>query len=289
MSDFDTGAFDVFHVDAAGLSRADVDRVRIVQAAGGNGWSPACVAIRFDGEPVYCEDDLDVRIGDADGEVVEWTDPAGLHADCNTCADSSLLGGPMVAPAGWGRPTAENDFTTVVEVDCLEPGPRYSYRSQFDVPERADLVANVPVLATWDDHDFLGNNTDGRDEARDEASRAFTEYWGHELHGLPETPGIFAKSTWGDVDIFLLDGRDDRGVGGSMLGDAQLAWLQDGLVASTATFNLVIHGSQWTLHSSDDSWAACPDERDALVDFLAENDVQGVVLVPGDKHRSEFR
>ncbi|MFZ5475405.1 MAG: alkaline phosphatase D family protein [Myxococcota bacterium] len=396
VDDFETGALDVFHVDVQGLTRADVDRVRIVQGTGTNRWSPACLAMRFDGDPVYCEDDPGVRIGDGDGEVLEWTDPEGLHQDCGTCAGSPLLEGPMVAPdgpttarvwvrldasrdvavrvaegddasagriAGWARPAPEGDFTAVVEVGCLEPGRRYAYRVEIDgepvatgtlattpepgasgawrlglgsctrlddqpifaairdadpdlfvfggdnhygntaklpalraayrgvlaVPERADLVAHVPVLATWDDHDFVGNNSDGRDAGRDEAARAFAEYWGHELHGLRDTPGIFAKATWGDVDLFLLDGRYYRGVDGSMLGDAQLAWLMDELVASTATFKLVIHGSQWTLNGSEDSWASFPSEREVLFDFLAEQDVQGVVLVSGDKHRSEFR
>lgn len=398
VDDFETGALDVFHVDAGGLPRSAVDRVRLVQGDGDNRWTPACLALRFDGEPVHCEDDLGVRIGNGSGETMDWTDPAGLHQDCDTCADGTLLNGPMVAPdgpetarvwvrsdagrdvavrvaegddpaggriAGWARPAAEDDFTAVVEVGCLAPGRRYAYRVEIDGepipgaegtlattpepgatgtwrvavgscskdddqpifatildaepdlfvfggdnhyantdklpalraayrwalerPERAEMVANVPILATWDDHDFVGNNTDGTAEGRDVAARAFAEYWGHALHGLQGTPGIFSRTTWGDVDLFLVDDRYYRGIDDSMLGEAQLAWLMEGLASSTATFKLVVSGSQWTSEGSDDSWASFPEEREALFDFLDERGVTGVVLISGDKHRSEFR
>ena len=58
---------------------------------------------------------------------------------------------------------------------------------------------------------------------------------------------------------------------------------------STATFKLLISGSQFTSDGSDDSWAAYPAAWERFLEAVVENDVEGVVLLSGDVHRSEFR
>lgn len=176
---------------------------------------------------------------------------------------------------------------------------RWNIQAMRETPRRL-LMAQVPTLATWDDHDFLGNNTDGSDPRRDTARRAFTEYWANPAFGA-DGQGIYFQHGYGDVDFFMLDGRyfrdpsDGSVVFGdptgrsSLLGVAQTNWLLEALRASPATFKFLVIGSQWTDNGRTDSWASHLDARNAIFDAIATERVEGVVLLSGDRHRSEFR
>jgi alkaline phosphatase D len=55
---------------------------------------------------------------------------------------------------------------------------RAKYAKLQDKPEFQRLCAQVPILATWDDHDY-GENDAGRDYPMKEESRGiFCDFWG---------------------------------------------------------------------------------------------------------------
>lgn len=166
---------------------------------------------------------------------------------------------------------------------------RYWYRWSLDRPERAEFLNHTPSFATWDDHDYVGNDTLGTEPGRDTALRVFGEYWANPASGLPGTPGVFFATSWGDVDIIVLDDRYWRGVEGTMLGAAQHDWLVDRLTTATGTFKLLVDGSQFTFEAGDDSWDDFRAERDELFGLIADLAIPGVVLVSGDVHRAEIR
>lgn len=211
------------------------------------------------------------------------------------------------------------------------------------VPARAEFLASVPVYATWDDHDFIQNNSggvghcdiegtvlNGDEEAfcgetrppanpsfnedasnflskRDNALKAFKENWPNPAFGTAGTAGVFFSFTFGDVEFFVLDSRYHRTqefVPGThsafeagtrlaqserkMFGDEQLDWLKQALRASTATFKFLASGSTWSDQGSNDSFAYFDVEREALFDFIAAENISGVILLSGDIHRSGF-
>ena len=174
------------------------------------------------------------------------------------------------------------------------------YRRALAERPRAEFVANVPVLAIWDDHDFIGNDSWGRPVLRDVARRAFVDYWPNPAFGERDE-GVYFSYSYGDVDIFMLDDRyfRDQETGPiaygdpqgrrSMLGPTQTTWLLDGLAASRATFKLIVNGSVWTAEGGDDSWAVLLPARDAIFDAIRDRGVEGVVLLSGDQHHSEIR
>jgi alkaline phosphatase D len=169
---------------------------------------------------------------------------------------------------------------------------RAHYRRGFEIPERAALLASVPTLATWDDHDFTGNNHDATTlgaAGREVALRVFGEYWANPSMGTDTTPGVFFDFEWGDLQFFMLDSRYYRGVDGTMLGKGQTEWLRSRLKDSDATFKFIVNGSQFTTHGTWESWKAFPEERKAFFDFIRDEGVEGVVLLSGDVHGSEFR
>jgi alkaline phosphatase D len=165
---------------------------------------------------------------------------------------------------------------------------------------RGLLLASVPTMGIWDDHDFLGNDSDGTGPGRDMARRSFTELWANPVYG-EGGQGIYYRHSYGAVDFFMLDGRSFRDpIDGtvaygdpegrpSLLGPQQTTWLIDELRASTAPFKVLALGSQWTTNGNDDSWASFLEARDAIFDAIAMYGIEGVILLSGDRHRSEFR
>ncbi len=169
------------------------------------------------------------------------------------------------------------------------PSLRQAYRWSRERPARAAFLATTPILATWDDHDFTGNNTDGTEPGKQAALQAFVENWANPSYGLPDLPGVFFRTSYRDVDFFFLDDRYYRGFEDSMLGAWQQDWLTAELLESSATFKVLVNGSQWTLQGSSDSWASFEAARESLFDRIRDERIDGVVLLSGDVHRSEFR
>ncbi|MCA9622664.1 MAG: alkaline phosphatase family protein, partial [Myxococcales bacterium] len=189
----------------------------------------------------------------------------------------------------------DNHYANVNHITSLDDDRlgilRWNYRRALLQPDRALLARTASTLAIWDDHDFLGNNTVGSAPGKAVAKRAFDEYWANSLSGTSGAPGVYSVEHYGDVDFFLLDDRYDRSPesdpGGSMLSAGQMEWLKTELAASTAVFKIVANGSLFSY--AGETWKDFPAARQAFFDFLADNQVEGVVLVAGDVHRSLFR
>ncbi len=403
VDDFRVGEVDVYHFEGIALPRSAVDRVELRSVNGTDAWRPGCIELGFDGEPVYCDDDLGALLGNGNGagEATTWSDPSALHLGCGACYPDTMTHGPMVgavsdvdarltlrtdatrrvavrllrdgvstAPiAAYVYPSPKDDFVGEVLLTGLEPETQYQatfeiegelaprtasfrtmpastgtggsklrfafgscakdfdqpifdtiaqtapdafffvgdnhyanspdrdslrwyYRRSLEVPERGLLLSHTPTLATWDDHDFVGNNTIGSSPGKATALRVFSEYWANPSVGTPATPGVFFTHRMGDVEVFFLDDRyyrsDEADPNGTMLGAEQTAWLETELEASTATFKLLITGSMWST-TGGESWSDFPAARSALFDFIRDQGIDGVVLLAGDVHRSELR
>lgn len=159
-----------------------------------------------------------------------------------------------------------------------------------------ELVRNRSLYATWDDHDFGRNDTDGNLKGKENSRRAFMEYRANPSYGDGKA-GIYTKFRRGGVEVFLLDTRyfaatepspfnKDRP---TLLGADQWKWLRRELKASTAPFKVLACGMIWNgavRPGKKDHWGTYPHERDALFDFLGKEKITGVVLVGGDIHRT---
>ncbi len=164
------------------------------------------------------------------------------------------------------------------------------YVAQRQVPEYAALLRATSSLAIWDDHDFGANDSDGTLRGKEASLEVFREIWPNPGCGTAETPGVFHRTSFGDVDLFLLDGRYHRSPNGAkddaakrMLGDAQFEWLERELRASRATFKLVASGSTISAGLKD-CWLLYTRVRDRLFDLTHE--VPGIVFLTGDLHQS---
>jgi len=182
--------------------------------------------------------------------------------------------------------------------DSLNPQVlQEEYRRQRDVAGLQPVLRSVSHLAIWDDHDYGMNNQDRRNPIKEASLKIFKDYWANPSYGLPETPGVFFRYSYGLVDFFFLDDRyyrdpdpEPQTPEKTMLGAEQLAWLESGLEASTAVFKVLVSGGGWSGAKgvTGDSWAAFVDERNKIFDFVRDHGITGVVLLSGDSHVGEL-
>ena len=177
------------------------------------------------------------------------------------------------------------------------------YRAQYDrkMPVLQNFLKSMPQLAMWDDHDY-GPDNSGSNFILKETSRAvFKKYWCNPSYGANEQ-GVYTKYSYSDVDIFLCDDRWWRSVDGwkdsangqpnsekIMLGAQQLNWLKNSLLYSTATFKIIVIGSQVLNQiSRAQDFPDFPVEYNDLMKFLNDYKIPGLLFLSGDRHHSEI-
>lgn len=177
------------------------------------------------------------------------------------------------------------------------PTFRIKHRNFLQTPFMAALIRSTPTVGVWDDHDFGENNGNGVNaaERRDNARQSFVEYRAHDQFGT-STEGIYHKNDLGAVEVFLLDPRWWSQTMASPVdaskktcfGPQQWAWLRQSLEASRAHFKVLLMGQIWQdkKNGENDDMFTYWYERDALLDFIKEKNIPGVVLVGGDIHVS---
>ena len=210
------------------------------------------------------------------------------------------LGDYIYENAGGG-PTRSHGPDECVTLDQYRA--RYAlYKTDPDLQAAHHAAAVVPV---WDDHE-VDNNYEVVDDARRTAGyRAWFEHLPVRLPA-PEGPSlqIYRQLRWGDLATFhMLDVRQYRDpppCGGgladcperldedrTLLGAAQEAWLQGGLAASDAVWDIVGQqvvftplpfGTSYNL----DQWDGYPQQRARVWDALKQR--PNPVIVTGDIH-----
>lgn len=161
-----------------------------------------------------------------------------------------------------------------------------AYDRFLTAPAQAALYRSTPVAYVWDDHDYSGNDGDASAASRPAARSAYERAVPHYELDSPTT--INQAFSIGTVRMVLLDTRSARQPGVTMLGEDQLDWLRNELLTSADDHDLVIIVSPtpWIGVASDtsDSWAGFANERAALSQFIADNDLDNLMLVGGDAH-----
>jgi alkaline phosphatase D len=207
---------------------------------------------------------------------------------------------------------------------------RYAqYKTDPDL-QAAHLAA--PWIVTWDDHEVANDYAADRDErlSIDFAARraaAYQAFYEHMPLRLPPPRSfanvrMFQRYDWGRLARFhVLDNRQYRayqacpgkGLGGSnsvgprtcpslhdprrtMLGMEQEAWLQQGLQASSARWNilaqqtLMAQSTQLPILAADDGrfwtdgWDGYPAARRRLFETLLKTRVENPLVLGGDVH-----
>ncbi|MBI4748689.1 MAG: alkaline phosphatase family protein [Acidobacteria bacterium] len=179
---------------------------------------------------------------------------------------------------------------------ATEGGMRYRYAHTRATAEMQPLLASTHNYAIWDDHDYGSNDGDRNFRGKAVSLQIFKDYWANQAYGTPETPGVFSRFEFSDIDFFFLDDRYYRapnnfpeGPDQVMFGDAQMKWLMDGLTSSEATFKVIVGGNQMMNNPTQfESFSKYPQEMNGFFDFLRRAKIKGVLFISGDRHHTEL-
>lgn len=176
---------------------------------------------------------------------------------------------------------------------------------------------NHPFITIWDDHEIANNayksgaQNHQEDEGDFEQRKAVAAQVYYEWLPIRENGELYRKFDFGNlVDLIMLDERvtgrtapadstsqpDFRDASRTMLGETQRKWFLDNLANSDATWKVV--GNQVIFSDLNlkaiyrntdlnlDAWDGYPYEKELIINFLKENNIQNTVFVTGDTHSS---
>ena len=168
---------------------------------------------------------------------------------------------------------------------------RYSHTRALR--ELQPLLASTHHYATWDDHDYGPNNSDGSFWLKETASEIFKLFWTNPNYDVTGKGGITGHFQWSDVDFFLMDNRYHRTSNNNftedrqILGKEQIDWLINALTFSQATFKFIAIGGQVISSGAVyENYANYPEERKYLLDKIREAKIEGVIFLDGDRHHT---
>ncbi|MEL7216957.1 MAG: alkaline phosphatase D family protein [Pseudomonadota bacterium] len=186
---------------------------------------------------------------------------------------------------------------------------RAAYAKQAETPELTDFRSKIPMMITWDDHDY-GFNDGGASFAYRRWSETIFETFWNSSDDVKSRPGVYESRIFGEegkrTQVIVLDTRFFRSdfdrmpytperpplgpyvpsddASKTMLGETQWEWLAQEL-AKPADFRIIASSIQVITDAHDyESWEALPLERDKLYAMLAGREDSGLVLLSGDRH-----
>jgi alkaline phosphatase D len=211
---------------------------------------------------------------------------------------------------------ADYDLKTKMPYEVTAETLRREWQVLKDSPDWQYLASRVPVMATWDNHDY-GHYQAGEEFALKEVSKQiFLDFFGEPKGSVRRTrAGIYDAKIIGPegrrVQIILLDTRSFKtrpvlaqrpeGAKGSLgkfapntdpaaslLGDAQWQWLEREL-KRPAELRLLVSSTQVVADQKGmDEWGAYPLERQRLLNLLKGLDVDNLIVLSGNAHFAEI-
>lgn len=185
---------------------------------------------------------------------------------------------------------------------------KLSSRQEFDRFRRS-----VPMMTTWDDHDYGANDAGGSFAFKERAEQIYESYWGSSDE-VKSRPGVYESRIVGPegkrVQFIILDTRFFRSdlarlpyrdpgptlgwyipntdPNATILGNEQWQWLEQEL-GKPADVRFIVSSIQLiTSAHGFESWYNFPKERERFFGLLAAKGVNNAVLLTGDRHSGGF-
>ncbi len=188
-----------------------------------------------------------------------------------------------------------------------------AYRLQSAHPDFQEFRKAVPLMGTWDDHDFGQNDGGAFNPLQTEAKRDYLRNMTNDAAEIPENrKGVYHSFLLGKnaqtLQVVLLDTRSYRDEleknqkpkhdldiyqstqdsKKTVLGEEQWLWLEAEL-KKPAGFRVIASSIQIIPQEHGfEKWQNFPHERDRLLTLLKKLKVKNVILLSGDRHSGEF-
>jgi len=225
----------------------------------------------------------------------------------------------------WDKIAAHNPELFIlmgdnVYIDSADPQKmKVAYQAFSNKPEFKKFRKQVPLVATWDDHDYGARDGGKEFDGKQNAKKAFLKFFDYpELAPVKSRNGGIYHTKWIDfndkkIQIILLDTRWYRDQlvdsyltesqretvnlgpyqpsfeqGITILGQKQWKWLENEL-KKPADLKLLVSSIQvLTEYSGWEIWANFPAERKKLLDMLQQHTDDNLLILSGDIHRAEI-
>lgn len=229
-------------------------------------------------------------------------------ASCNNQNIPNKLWSPILSHDPdlfiWGGDIIYSDTENMVLM-------RENYQKMKEDAAYATFRKKVPVIGTWDDHDYGLNDGGANYLKKDSVQQIFLDFFDVEPnHRRRKQKGIYELHTYSfhgaTINVIVLDTRyfrsdltkdpsgekryipskDDKA---TMLGASQWQWLEEVLTNSDAQFNIIISSIQFLSYEHGfESWGTMPMEVEKMKNLIVKSQARGVVFLSGDRHIAEI-
>lgn len=186
-----------------------------------------------------------------------------------------------------------------------------NYNIQKNDTTYQNFIENVPILGTWDDHDY-GVNDGGNEYPKQEASQQlFLDFIDVPKNDIRrQQAGVYHSEVFlvknKKIKIIILDTRYFRSPltvdnesdkrykpniygEGSMLGEKQWQWLETQLSDSDANYHILMSSVQFLSDQHGfESWGNMPHEVEKMEQLILDSKAKSVIILSGDRHISEI-
>ncbi len=188
---------------------------------------------------------------------------------------------------------------------------KQDYMLQNSNVDYQKLKASVPVMGTWDDHDYGKNDAGEEWRMKNESQRLFLDFLGVSNDDpRRKQEGVYTSKLFeiekGNIKVIILDTRyfrsplkksntEDRRYmpyedgKGTILGEAQWKWLEKELENNFSDFVIIVSSIQFlSSEHGFETWGNFPHEVAKLKKLLVSKAVRNAIILSGDRHISEF-
>ena len=204
---------------------------------------------------------------------------------------------------GDTRPTNSADIPTLAA----------SYKTLNSRVEFDRFRRSIPMMTTWDDHDYGANDAGGSFAFKEWAEKAYETFWGAS-DDVKSRPGVYESRIFGPagkrVQFIILDARFFRSdlatmpyrdpapalgwyipnmdSNATVLGAAKWDWLAQEL-EKPADVRFIISSTQVITDAHNfEGWTNFPKERARLYALLGQKGVNNAIFLTGDRHSGGF-
>lgn len=183
------------------------------------------------------------------------------------------------------------------------------YAMQKSNKHYQNFISKVPVIGTWDDHDYGQNDGNKSYLKKKESKKLLLEFLDvSPLNPVYNHDGVYMSYEIGEphkkVKIILLDSRSFQDIleedknskarylksmDGDILGEEQWQWLTNELQNSSAEINIIVSSIQFIADKhAYEKWANFPKAKQRMLKLINENDKRNILFISGDRHIGEI-
>jgi len=147
------------------------------------------------------------------------------------------------------------------------------------------LSSSTSFIAMFDKDEGIGASAAQNSTQSQTAENAFRQAYG--IVEKNNVTSFYRKLSWGTaVDVFVMDIRT-QATATQLISSEQMTWITKGLLASTATFKVIVSSTPITDLSSLSiplnyvGWKSFPDQKSEVLNFIDNNNIAGVMWISG--------